>query len=283
MLIKKLIAASVACVFVLAPVHSFAGGAWTGGATEWTQILNNYQLQVSVVKQTAAYATQLEQYANQVQAQMTRIQNLTNLPADVIAKAVAPYKTMLASSGQVLQSVNRVRSAYTGTANMLQSRYTEMVKLGQSPQEYLKYEAALASQRRGDYAEKIAQDQKAMQEAIDANKELQAQAKTISSDNTNAGMVAGIQKLATITAMAAGTNASLLEATREANISKNQERDEMEVAKQQNAEFFTEHSVTSVGVSKAFRDAATGAKIKTGQKEAEEAGRKAVMESTKSR
>src|SRR5450830_679253 len=46
---------------------AFAGGAATGGATEWTQILNNVQLLDQYSKQVEQYATQGLQYQSELQ------------------------------------------------------------------------------------------------------------------------------------------------------------------------------------------------------------------------
>jgi len=70
----------IAMMAVTSPV--LAGGAATGGASEYTQILNNVQLANQYAQQVSQYATQLQQY----QAQL---QNLALNPTSIMGSDVS--------------------------------------------------------------------------------------------------------------------------------------------------------------------------------------------------
>ena len=54
-----------------------------GGATEWTQLLNNGQLAAQTAKQLQQYATQLQQYYVQYHEWYRKIQGLKMMVANI--------------------------------------------------------------------------------------------------------------------------------------------------------------------------------------------------------
>lgn len=92
---------AIACQTILGPAE--AGGGLTGGATEWTQILNNSEL-VSLVGQSSTQInnqiTQISQLAEQIQNQLRIYQNMLQNTAQL------PNHIW----GQVESDLNRLRS-----------------------------------------------------------------------------------------------------------------------------------------------------------------------------
>lgn len=79
-----------------------AGGAMTGGATEFTQIMNNVQLSLQYIQQIQQYSTQLQQY----QAQL---QNMARAPASALGSDVP----------RLLQGVGGIMSAGQSIGNTM--------------------------------------------------------------------------------------------------------------------------------------------------------------------
>lgn len=100
---KRTIVAAMCCLVVAVPAVAGGGGALTGGATEWTQILNNTEL-VGLVGQSTQQInnqiTQITQLAQQIQNQLriyeNMLQNTARLPTHIW--------------GQVENDLNRLRN-----------------------------------------------------------------------------------------------------------------------------------------------------------------------------
>lgn len=97
------LAASMALVATLAHVSPAVSGSAAGGATEWTQLLNNGELVTMVTKSTEQInnqITQISQLAQQIQNQLriyeNMLQNTAQLPNQIW--------------GQVENDLNRLRS-----------------------------------------------------------------------------------------------------------------------------------------------------------------------------
>ncbi len=58
----------------------YAGGAAAGGATEWTQLANNFELGSQYAKQVQQYQQQVQQYVNQYQSYEAMLRNIGQLP-----------------------------------------------------------------------------------------------------------------------------------------------------------------------------------------------------------
>ena len=100
---KASLAASMALVATMAHVSPALSGSATGGATEWTQLLNNGELVTMVSKSTEQInnqVTQITQLAEQIQNQLriyeNMLQNTAQLPNQIW--------------GQVENDLNRLRS-----------------------------------------------------------------------------------------------------------------------------------------------------------------------------
>lgn len=96
MVIRKAVAIAVAAL----SVSSAHGGAATGGATEWTQIMNNVEL-VSI------YSAEIEQVARQLQMVQNMVQNTNQLPIQMWSSV----ESNLVSLVNALTSVNGVVNA----------------------------------------------------------------------------------------------------------------------------------------------------------------------------
>lgn len=91
-------------ILFLVPAGAMAGGAMTGGATEFTQILNQVQLALQYAQQVQQYTTQLQQY----QAQM---QNLQRNPASILGSDVSKLLNGIGGIMGAAQSIGGTMAA----------------------------------------------------------------------------------------------------------------------------------------------------------------------------
>lgn len=198
-------------------VGSFAG---TGGATEFTQDLNYGQLVYSASQQAQMVANQITAQIARAQELVNSYQNLKNAPAEIIAQTIAPYQNMIASSQQLLSSVNGVYSSYNQAASMVQNRTAEAHALGTNTQQYLALESQLATQKGGIYQAAYQRDTQTLQDVVTKSQALQNMTGNIPST----GAVEGLDKLNAMTAMVAGETMALNQQIAAASAQKNQEK-----------------------------------------------------------
>ena len=91
--------------FTLPPAH--AGGAVTGGATEWTQLANNVELASLVGVEgrnlginTQALQNEVRQLATQIQTYQAILRNLERLPENYLQEALGPVQKLHQIMGQ---------------------------------------------------------------------------------------------------------------------------------------------------------------------------------------
>ena len=206
---------------LLSPQWSQAGTiAGTGGATEWTQVLNYGELVHSGALQAQAVANQITAQITRAQELVNSYQNLKNAPAEIIAQTIAPYQTMIASSQQLLNSVTGVYSSYNQAAQMIQARTVEARTLGTNPQQYLTLEARLSAQKGGIYQAAYQHDTQTLQNVVSKSEALQ----NMTSNIPSTGTVQGLDKLNALTAMVAGETIALNQEMAAASAQRNQEK-----------------------------------------------------------
>jgi len=95
----------LACALAVPPAH--AGGAVTGGATEWTQLLNNSELIAMVGKSTEQINNQIkqitqlaEQIQNQIRIYQNMLQNTAQLPNHIWGQVQADLQRLQNIVGQ---------------------------------------------------------------------------------------------------------------------------------------------------------------------------------------
>lgn len=95
-----LLNAGVMLALISSPSAVYAGAA-TGGATEWTQLLNNAQLLEqsgqgveSLANQAQQIANQVTQIENQLKQYQTMLQNLEKLPDNIWGEAVSDLQSL---------------------------------------------------------------------------------------------------------------------------------------------------------------------------------------------
>jgi P-type conjugative transfer protein TrbJ len=145
---------SLALLLVLtsaAPAWAGGGGAATGGATEITQLANHAELASSVAKE----AQIVEQ---NIQAQITRLQNLIQLPGVMISQTLAPYRAQLANFQMLYTAVTRLRDAAESTSSLFGRSMSEMGVTGLSPSQWLSAYSNLAATRGGLYRQQLDSD-----------------------------------------------------------------------------------------------------------------------------
>lgn len=79
----------------------------TGGATEWTQIMNNVQL-------TSQYAQQVQQYSTQLQQYQMQLQNLARNPTTILGSDISKLLNGIGGIMQAGQSIGGTMSQIDG-------------------------------------------------------------------------------------------------------------------------------------------------------------------------
>lgn len=135
---------------------AFAGSvAGFGGATEITQLLNNAELVMSVAQQ----AQMVEQ---NIQAQITRLQNLAQVPGDLINQTIAPYTAQIDQFRSLYSAVSELQQAAQSTSQLFGSAMSEMSSANLKPSQWLSALSSLAKSQGGVYRTQLNRDMNAI-------------------------------------------------------------------------------------------------------------------------
>jgi len=206
-----------------------AGGGATGGATEVTQIMNNGELIASVSKQAQLVAGQVRDYAQQVSQYTTMLQNLKNIPSNVIAETLGPYKATLSDLGALYQATTDVYTTSTEAYNTFERRRAEMLALKMSPEEYINAEMLLSKTKGGIYKAQAERDMAAFRRAEEKSQKLASMGEQI---NNVKGNVQGLQFLAQQNQVMAGELMEMNAQLREKSLQEKQAKELTNAAEQ---------------------------------------------------
>lgn len=176
---------TIITVILSAPAH--AGGGLTGGATEWTQIMNNMELvqQVGEAVNTTS---------NTLMTAQSTMQMLRQLPESVVNEAMGGLPV---EKVQAMADAYRVMSQATGVyrdaENVLRQAQSDGQRLGVSPQVLLRMKAEAAYKLGGVYQTTYEQEQAKLKRLAETSKDVQRQAEIVKRIDSNVG---GIQTLA---------------------------------------------------------------------------------------
>lgn len=172
------------CFALSLPAH--AGGGMTGGATEFTQILNHIELvaQVGEAVQTTANTLQTAHATMQMLRQLApgTISQMTGLPIDQVEKMAEAYIVM-----------SQATAVYKDAEAVLRKAQQDAARLNISPSELLRYKAEAAYKHGGIYEQTYKQEQRKLADLERVSKDVQRQAEEVKSIDAN---VKGIQFLA---------------------------------------------------------------------------------------
>ena len=221
------LAFAAASLFVIAfPSSSIASGV-VAGATEITQIANNALLATSVVQQATQVTEAIASKVLLAQQYITMVQNLKNLPQDMMNKMLEPYRTQIAAFTELGKSVKDLKLAAEDTKAMFSSRGMDFSASGKDFKSYLQYEIALADKKGGIYKKRMEQDLASM----DAMKEKSAALRTAALKTSSiTGTVQGLQQLSQTSSVAAGELMEIKSAILAQNVDRNQDKLEAEAA-----------------------------------------------------
>ena len=127
------------------------GGGVSGGATEATQLLNHAELVESVARQA-------ELVEQALQAQITRLQNLAQMHAATLSRAMQPYQTQASGYQALYGAVVQLRVAADRTNGLFGRSMAEMSSAGLSPSQWLSAYTQLAVTRGGLYQQQLNAD-----------------------------------------------------------------------------------------------------------------------------
>jgi type IV secretion system protein TrbJ len=132
------------------PVATHAGGGGAG-STEITQLMNHAELVSSVAKQ----AQMVEQG---IQAQISRLQNLMQMPSQVLSSAAMPYRSQMSDLQSLYSSVSGLHQAADSTNALFSRSMSEISATGMSPSQWLSAYTNLASTQGGYYKQQLNAD-----------------------------------------------------------------------------------------------------------------------------
>lgn len=186
---RKILAACAFCLtltFLCSPAKA-GGGGLTGGATEITQLMNNAELvmQVSESMQTTI---------NTLQTAHSTMQMLRSLPQHLISQISGVPLEQVKQMAQAYEVMKDAQATYKDAADVLKKAAADSARLGITPSELLAYKADAAYRHGGVYKTSYEQEQEKIRRASQASKDVQKQADTIQSIDSN---VKGLQMLAT--------------------------------------------------------------------------------------
>lgn len=226
------LAMALACSFaVLSPTQVQATGL-IAGATEPTQIANNIELAASLVEQATTAAATVAAKITLAQQYITMLQNIKNLPQDMLNELSKPYKDQIKALQDLQTSVKDLKSAAENTRAMFASRGQDFATSGKSLNDYLKFEVALADKKGGEYKKRMDQDIAAMDTMREKATALR---KTAEKTSSITGAVQGLQHLSQLSTMQAGELMEIKAALLGQSAYQNSDRAEAEVAKKNKA------------------------------------------------
>lgn len=177
----------LAPIFLTLSLPAHASGL-IAGATEFTQIANNIELiaQVGEATQTTA---------NTLMTAQSTMQALRQLPESVVNEAMRglPVEKVRAMA-DAYKVMSQATSVYKDAENVLRKAQYDAERLGITPSELLRHKANAAAQHGGIYLQTYEQEQEKLRRLAETSKEVQKQANTVKSIDSNVG---GIQFLAT--------------------------------------------------------------------------------------
>jgi conjugal transfer/entry exclusion protein len=209
---KKIVAAILVAGSV--PASTAHAGAMAGGASEWTQIMNNIVLMQSLAEQAAMVAQEAMTATNTLNTYKTALQDLTALPGSVMQNMLSPFQNELATYHKVSSAVEGVRSSSMASNKLFETRYADMMTMrdkGYDPKYYLSREAELAS-RNADAKKRVDDEMAVLQQNEERLRHLQETAKQVPQINSTVG---GLQTLAALSAQGAAETAELNKAIRQ--------------------------------------------------------------------
>lgn len=193
-----------------------------GGATEFTQTLNNIELAAGVAKQAQTVSEMIQSKIVQIEQFATMTRNLEKLTAGELAQALAPYDNQLKAYQDLMGSVTALKSAADRAGSTLSNRAADFERSGlKDPIKYLAYEFGLARKRGGIHQQRMQQDIA----ALDAMQARNAEFRRVASRTASiTGNLQGLQQLSQLSAMATGELMELKTAVLAQNVDAAMER-----------------------------------------------------------
>lgn len=147
---KQLIAA---CIAAVVPMAAAGGGGGFIGATEPTQLMNNFELVgigaqevQQVANQVTQIANQAQQIANQIQQIQNMVQNTMNIPNQIWGQIV-PQLTQLANVVQQGQAIAYNMANLNQAFQLRYPNYQAFLNQNNAPQFFQQYQSWYTTQR----------------------------------------------------------------------------------------------------------------------------------------
>ncbi|RQU97828.1 conjugal transfer protein TrbJ [Burkholderia cenocepacia] len=155
------------------PPPAVAGGGGFAGATEITQLLNHGELIASVAQQAQMVVQNVEAQIQRIQQTLNSLQNLRQLPQQMLDQVLAPYRSQISQYTQLYNSVKNLYTSAKDVGQLFGRSMSEMSNLNMSPKQWLSAYSSLASSIGGTYKQQYQQDMSAIQALADRAANLQ--------------------------------------------------------------------------------------------------------------
>jgi type IV secretion system protein TrbJ len=198
---QRAIVGVASIAFALSAPPALAGGGGFGGATEVTQLLNHAELLSSVAQQAQMVTQGIEAQIQRIQQTLMAIQNIKQVPGQLLSQAIAPYQSQLSSFQRLATTVQSLRSTASQVQSLFGRSMSEMSGLNMSPKQWLSAYASLAQQQGGSFKQQYTQDMASIQALADRAQSLQQIQASIPGVN---GAVQGLQLLTQTSNVVAG-------------------------------------------------------------------------------
>lgn len=189
------------------PFTAQAGGGATGGSTEITQLMNNFEL-ISQVGEA------VNTTSNTLMTAQSTMQQLRQLGPDVVAQMTGLPIDQVQKMADAYQVMSKASTVYTDAAAVLEKARNDAINLNVSPSELLRMKAEVAAAFGGQYKQVYDQEQAKLRRLADVSVDVQRQAETVKGIDAN---VKGIQVLANQNVKMQSALASLNESVSTAN------------------------------------------------------------------
>lgn len=201
--VRRLVGPALAAGVVLAvPPYAWAGGAASGGSTEFTQIMNNAELVWSNKQNAEQLLTEINQYT-------AMLQNLERLPTTLVDKITSVYGGDVANRIQQLQSaatiVMQAKDSSERLATALQNTAGAAERMKMTPYEYANLAIQRATSNSNYYRAQLDEANRAAADVKENSRKIDAVATTIGSgaETGNAGMVKAVENMTRSSVIAA--------------------------------------------------------------------------------
>lgn len=161
---KSKVFAIVMAMGVLISAPMVRAGTFTGGATEWTQIMNNVELLKMGVDSAQTAVTTVNQYQMQIEQYRNQLINTAGIDPMRLNAQLNSLNTSYQQLSNYRNQILRTSGSMSSQVDAWDQRYSTAKVAGRTLKEQLDAEAKLREARNGSALERAKRDEQIMQE-----------------------------------------------------------------------------------------------------------------------